>query len=415
MTSTHAGEQVPPVDLADPYLYRDGDPTALWARLRATAPIHRNARPDGSSFWAVMTYDLAQEVLRNTEAFTSELGMRLDSNPEAVAAAAANKMLIVTDPPVHAEVRRAISSAFTPRMIRRLAANMRTTVAESLDAAVAAGEVDFTDVAARLPVSVICDMLGVPREDWDFMVDRTVVAWGSTSTDEVEEVAKLEAHTDILTYFEDLVRRRRREPRDDIVTALVNAEVAGSPLTDDEVFLNCDGIISGGNETTRHAAVGGLHAFMAHPDQWTRLTEDPGLLPVAVQEILRYTSPVMHVMRTAVRAVEIGGQRVEPGDVVTVWLASANRDERVFADPDGFDVGRERNRHIGFSHGVHRCLGAPLTATELTVFFDELIKRISGARPAGPARRSRSNLVRGFESLPVRLVARPGRKGDVAP
>ncbi|MGK5548507.1 cytochrome P450 [Streptomyces sp. URMC 127] len=391
---------LPAVDLSDPGLYAGGNPERIWERLRSASPVHRNERPAGS-FWAVLSHDAISRVLKDPGTFTSERGMRLDHNPAATASAA-GKMLIVTDPPRHGAIRRIINSAFTPRMVARLEQNMRRTVASALDRALAEGTCDFTAVAARLPVSVICDMIGVPPQDWDFMLERTMTAFGAVS-EQTDPLAVAEAHVDILSYYEELLERRRKEPQDDIVTALLDGTVDGARLTDEEIFLNCDGLISGGNETTRHATVGGLLALIDHPAEWRRLRQDPELLPSAVQEILRWTSPAMHVLRTATTGTEVGGQEIRAGEQLALWLPAGNRDGAVFPEPERFDVARNPTRHLAFATGHHFCLGASLATTELTVMFDELIRRVGAAEPAGPARRMRSNLIWGYESAPVTL------------
>ncbi|OLF04416.1 cytochrome [Actinophytocola xinjiangensis] len=390
-------------DLSDPTLYRDTDPTPLWARLRAAHPLYRNELGETGPFWAALGHGVATEVLRDPGTFVSGRGMRLDSNPEAVAAAVARRMLIVTDPPVHTSVRRVIGSAFTPRMVRRLEENMRVTVRDMVDRALAEPVCDLTEIAAALPVSVVCDLIGVPREDWHFMLDRTRTAWGSTSHDPDETDRRVEAHTDLLLYYEDLLARRRARPAEDMISALAMAEVDGRPLSDEEILLNCDGLVSGGNETTRHASVGGLLALADNPDQWRRLRADPSLLDTAVPEILRWTSPAMHALRTVARDVELAGQPLRAGERVAVWLPSANRDETVFAAPDTFDVGRTPNRHLTFAHGNHRCVGATLATTELRVLFTELTARVRAPAVAGEVRRLRSNLVWGYEKAEVAL------------
>ncbi|PRY19072.1 cytochrome P450 [Pseudosporangium ferrugineum] len=387
-------------ELCDPELYRQGNPEDLWRRMHAAAPVHEGTF-EGQRFHAVISHALIWRVLKDSKGFSSELGMRLDQNPAATSLAA-GKMLIITDPPRHGKIRRIVNSVFTPRMVARLEENMRVTAAGIVDRAIEEGECDFTDVAARLPLSVICDMLGVPPEDWDFMLDRTMVAFGSG---EADELAMAEAHADILSYYEDLIRRRRREPREDVVTALVNGVVDGTGLTDEEIFLNCDGLISGGNETTRHATIGGFLALLDNPEQWARLRDDPGLLPGAVQEILRYTSPAMHVLRTAVAPTRIGAYALKPGDPVALWLSAGNRDPQVFADPDRFDITRSPNPHVTFSTGAHYCLGSALATSELTVLFDRLLRRVGSAELTGPPRRTRSILIWGYDSVPVRLTA----------
>lgn len=392
-------------DLSDAALYQTGNPEPIWQRLRAERPVYRNERAHGAPFWAVMNHDLVAHVLRRPDLFVSEKGMRLDANPAATAAAA-GKMLIVTDPPRHGKIRRLVGSAFTPRMVRRLEENMRATATRALEDAFEQEVCDFVQIAARLPVAVICDMLGVPREDWDFMRDRTMKAFGSAATAPAERMAMVEAHADILAYYDDLVRRRRKQPGDDVVSALAHGEIDGVPLTDEEIYLNCDGLISGANETTRHATAGGLLALMDHPAAWQALRQAPELLPAAVQEILRYTSPAMHVLRTVAKDVPLGEEQLRAGDLVALWLPSANRDEAVFPGAAAFDIRRSPNRHLAFGHGNHHCLGASLAATELAVMFGEIVRLVGDARPAAPVRRLRSNLIWGIEAMPVLLTRR---------
>ncbi|MFJ9692468.1 cytochrome P450 [Kitasatospora sp. NPDC101183] len=391
------------LELCDPDLYAHGDPEELWQRMRRAAPVH-GGEYDGRRFHAVLSHAEISRVLKDPGNFSSQQGMRLDQNPAATELAA-GKMLIITDPPRHGGIRRIVGGAFTPRMVARLEQTMRETVTAALDEALEAGECDFTRVAARLPLSVICDMLGVPPGDRDFMLERIMVAFGSGEDEAADPLAPAEAHADILSYYEELLARRRREPQEDIVTALAHGTVDGVPLTDEEIFLNCDGLVSGGNETTRHASVGGLLALMRHPEQWAALREDPELLPTAVQEILRFTSPAMHVLRTATAPVEVAGHALAPGDQVALWLAAGNRDGTVFADPDRFDVTRRPNPHLTFAAGPHYCLGASLGTRELTVLFEELLRRVGDAELTGPPRRTRSILIRGHDALPVRLVA----------
>lgn len=391
-------------DLSDPLLYESGKAFAVWRRLRAERPVCRVVRPGGAPFWAVLSHELVVQVLSQPAVYSSTGGMRLDAD-ETATAAGAGRMMVISDPPRHGKIRRIMSSAFTPRTVRRLERNMRTTVTGLLQDALTSEICEFTEVAARLPLSVICDLLGVPRADWDFMLSRTMTAFGvGDRAGATDAAAAAVAHTELFQYYDELMRERRRSPKDDIISALVHGTIDGEPLTSTEVVLNCNGLISGGNETTRHATLGGLLAFIENPDQWTLLRERPELLPGAVQEVLRYTSPAMHLLRTATQDTEIGGEHIRAGDRITLWLASANRDDRVFADPDTFDITRLPNRHLTFAHGPHHCIGANLAATELTIMFDELTRRVERAELAGPIRRMRSNLIGGLESLPVSLT-----------
>ncbi|MFI7236912.1 cytochrome P450 [Streptomyces cyaneofuscatus] len=400
MTDAHAA--LAEIDLADEDFATRSDAEDVWARLRRERPVHWNTRPDGSGFWAVTRHQDAARVLKDARTFVSERGMRLDHNPAATAAAA-GKLMIVTDAPRHAKIRRVVNSAFTPRMAARLEQNMRVTIREEL-AAVRDGErCEFTDVASVLPLSVICDMLGVPKADWPFMLRSTRTAFGEGGSDLLE---RLEAHASILEYYRELVAERRRTPREDVISTMVNGAVDGIPLTDEEIFLNCDGLISGGNETTRHASVGGLLALVDRPDQWRAAAEAPEHIDTLVNEVLRYTSPAMHVLRTPREDTEIRGQPIRAGEPVTVWMPSANRDEAAFADAARFDGLRTPNPHLAFGNGPHYCLGATLARIELCVLFGELLSTFSGGERAGPALRLRSNLIWGFESAPVLLHSR---------
>ncbi|MDG4857985.1 cytochrome P450 [Streptomyces sp. T-3] len=390
-------------DLSDPTLYQAGDHYAIWARLRDQAPVCLVERAGERPFWAVLAYEHVNACLADAATFSSAQGMRLDADPVATNAAR-GKMMVVTDPPQHGKIRRIVSSAFTPKMVRRLEDNMRVTAIDVIETALAAGEVNFAEVAARLPVSVICDMLGVPREDWDFMLQRTKIAFSDTPDADKSEIAA--AHTDIFLYYDELMRERRERPQDDIISALVHGTIDGRPLTVEEIILNCNNLVSGGNETTRHSTIQGLLAFIENPDQWQRLRDNLDLLPSAVREILRYTTPAMHVLRTTTREVEVGGQLIGADEMVTLWLASANRDEKVFADPDRFDIDRNPTRHLTYAYGAHFCIGAALASTELNIFFEELLRRAELAELTGEVQRVRSNLIGGIDRMPVRLTRR---------
>ncbi|WCN79524.1 cytochrome P450 [Micromonospora sp. LH3U1] len=390
------------VDVADPVLHRDGVLPPVWRWMRHHDPVRWTERSNKDAFWSVTAHAEAVQVLRDSKRFSSERGIRLGGDPLA-AAAASRKMLIVTDPPRHGDIRRIIGAAFTARTVQRLEQNMRETVTACLDEAFEQGAGDFVQTIARLPVSVICDLLGVPREDWGFMLDRTTVAFGAVDEHGGPTADAAEAHTDILLYYLELVKQRRRSPREDVVTALTQGEVDGRPLTDEEILLNCDGLISGGNETTRHAAVGGLLALAAHPDQWQALRDDPGLLPTAVEEILRWTTPGAHTLRTAVRDTELAGRAIGAGQFVVVWGAAVNRDESVFDEPDTFRLDRKPNRHLTFGHGAHYCLGGALATSELRVLFGEVARRVAAIGVPGPVRRVRSNHIAGFEEAVLAL------------
>ncbi|MBO4206027.1 cytochrome P450 [Micromonospora echinofusca] len=394
------------IDLADPDLYERGDPDRVWAALRGAAPVFRNPGTAGREFWAVTRYRDAVAVYRDPDTFSSARGMVLGIDPEA-GDPAANRMLVVTDPPRHPKLRRIISGVFTPRMMRRLDDRVRDTVVTLVDRAVAAGRCEFVDdVAARLPVAIICEILGVPPADQDWMYHLTSTAFGGgdpTTADEVSAGERTQAYGEIFEYYQDLATQRRRAPTDDLVSTLVHGEVDGHPLDTEDVLLNCTNLIIGGNETTRHAAAGGLLALAERPVSWQVVRADPAVVPTLVEEILRWTTPGMHAMRTVVTDTTLGGQQIRAGESVVVWNASANRDEEVFAAPQRFDVRRSPNRHIAFGQGGHHCLGASLARIELTVLFEELAKRVSTVQLSGPVQRVRSCVLRGIRRLPVEL------------
>ena len=281
---------------------------------------------------------------------------------------------------------------------------MRETARSLVAAAVEQGTSEFVEtVAARLPLSVICDLMGVPREDWELMYSLTSTAFGTA--DAAEQSV---AHQEILFYYVDLAEQRRRDPRDDLVSTLVTGDVDGVSLTNEEILLNCDNLMVAGTETVRYATAGGMLAFIEHPDQWKRLETERGLLETAVEEILRWSSPPLHILRTATSHVEIGGQAILPGQAVTVWTPSVNRDEEAFDAPDDFDVGREGNRHLTLGAGEHFCLGAALARLELRVLFEELLDQVLQVELAGPVQRVRSLITFGVERMPVALTATPG-------
>ncbi|MEU6113082.1 cytochrome P450 [Streptomyces sp. NPDC047117] len=395
------------VDVADPALYEGGDPVALWARLRATTPVFWNNHPPGPGFWAVMSYRPALEVYRNTDAFTSERGMRIDSDPAAVQAAA-GKQLIVTDPPTHPRLRQLMNSAFLPKVVSGLEASMRRVIEPLVEQALRKETVDFvSEVAAVLPAAIICDIMNVPQAERAMMIDLTSTAFGASVGGDgkcpVSALEKTEAHSEIFLYYTELVEERRRNPGDDVVSALIQGDLDGRSLTDEEVLLNCDGLLTGANETTRHASAAGLLALIENPDQWQRLREGSVAIDTAVDEILRYTSPALHVVRVAKKDVEVGGQQVRAGQAVAIWNSSVNRDETAFPDPDRFDLGRTPNRHLTFGIGPHFCLGAPLARAELKVLLEVLAEKVTHLELVGPVERQRSNFMWGIERLPVSL------------
>lgn len=394
-----------PVDLTDPELFRRNAFWGALAELRATDPVHRHERADAPPFWAVTRHADVLQVYADTDAYSSRYGMRLDSDPAAVAAVA-QRMLIVSDRPDHARLKRALAGCFGPQQVRRLQPLVEQVVADVLATALEAGVVDVVQVVKHIPNRVVCAMLGVPRQDWAWLGDLTTDAFESQ-----DELGTSAAHAEIFLYFTELLDERRARPADDLVSELARARVAGAageerrPLTDDEIVFNCNGVLAGANETTRYTTAGGVLALVEHPAAWRLLRERPdAVVPTAVEEVLRWTTPGVHAMRTAVRPARIGTTDIEPGDLVTLWNASANRDERVFDRPDRFDLERTPNRHVGFGHGPHLCLGARLARAELAAFLHALARSVSSLELAGEPVWNASNFTWGLSSLPVALA-----------
>ncbi|MBU8858623.1 cytochrome P450 [Micromonospora sp. WMMB482] len=388
------------VNLVDPALYAGGDPYRVWAALRRHAPVYRHPATEMPAFWALTRYDDVKEVYRDHETYSSAQGILL--RPESDGSdPGGGRTLALTDPPRHRELRSLVERWFATRAVRRLASTMRPTVRDIVDRALDQGECDFVaDIAARLPLFVICGLMGVPSADHELIFQLTSQAFGAT-----EPRARSAAHQEILRYFVALIQKRRRSPSNDLVSALVHGRVEGRPLEADDILLNCDNLLVGGTENVRLAAAGGMEVFLQHPDQWHRLGEEPHLMAPAVEEVLRWTSSATHIMRTATRQARLREHTIEPGDRVVLWIPSANRDESVFDEPDRFDIGRTPNRHLALGAGRHFCVGSVLARAELTVLFTELRQRVADVEPAGAPVRLSSIVVNGLERLPVRLRA----------
>jgi cytochrome P450 len=284
--------------------------------------------------------------------------------------------------------------------VRALEAEMADIARGVVDRALEAGGCDFvTDVAARVPLYVICRMMGVPEADWEHLYTLTSQAFAGG-----DALTRRVAHLEILGYFEQLRKARAAEPGDDLVSRLATADVEGAPLDPRDVILNCDNLFVGGTENTRIAAAGGMLAFLRHPDQWRTLVDDPSLLNSAVEEVLRWTSTATHIMRTATRPVTLHGKRIAAGDRVVFWLPSADRDESVFDDPDRFDVRRRPNRHLALGFGEHFCLGSMLARVELRLLYRELLTRAPRITLNGTPKLLDSIVVNGPKCLPVTFV-----------
>jgi cholest-4-en-3-one 26-monooxygenase len=403
------------IDLLDRDRFVEGVPHEWLALLRREAPVYRHPEPDGPGFWVITRYDDVVKVNRDWQAFSSDQargGVVGLEEPDEVtrerqaSMQGAGNLMLTMDPPPHTRYRKLVNKGFTPRMINALETHIRGRAVRIVEDAIAKGDCDFVvDVAAELPLQAIADLMGVPMEDRHKLFDWSNRMIGSEDAEyAVAEEDVSGAQVEMFMYAQALAEERRANPRDDIMSTLLQAEVDGDKLTDMDFNLFFLLLAVAGNETTRNAISHGMHAFLEHPEEYAKLVDDPSLIGSATEEILRWATPVMYFRRNATHDTEVGGQLIKEGDKVSLWYSSANRDEEHFDDPYTFDITRTPNEHIAFGGGgPHFCLGASLARMEIHVLFEELIARVPRIEPAGPAERLRSNFINGIKHLPVHL------------
>ena len=400
----------PEINLVDPDVYRRGGPPhEMFSWLRANAPVFWHAdggEPGWPGFWAVTRHADIGYLSRHPEVFSSARRLCLFGEVPEEHIQLQRLMMLNMDPPQHTRQRAFVNRGFTPRMIGRLEDHIAEICHALLDEVQDSGAADFvTEIAAPLPLWVICELVGAPVEDRGRLFELSNLLIGSADPEfQIGPQAQQNAAAEVYAYGAAIAERRKAEPADDIITRLLQPDDNGEALTSDEFDLFFLLLTVAGNETTRNAAAGGMLALFEHPDQWHRLLENPGLIPTAAEEIVRWVSPVNMFRRTALRDTELGGQQIASGDKVVVFYASANRDESVFVAPDQFDVGRDPNPHLGFGGGgPHFCLGRHLAALELRVLLQALTERMPGIRLDGEPSRLRSNFINGIKHMPVRL------------
>ena len=397
------------IDLTDEDTWADHIPHDQFSFLRAEAPIYRhpgNTVGDRviEDFWALTRHADVQVVNRDTTTFSSEQRGVMVSEPDEETSAHFRTMLD-TDPPAHTRLRRLVNRGFTPRMVTRFEEHYAQLTSDLLAKAVAQGTFDFvTDVAAELPLMAIAEILGVPVEDRHRLFEWSNKLVGNSDPEYVGSADDaLTAATELYVYFNQLGEERRTEPGDDIISRLIT-EVEGDALGPHEFETFCLLLTVAGNETTRNATSHGMHALLEHPDQMQLLRDNPELLDPAIEEILRWATPVINFRRTATCATEVGGQAVAEGDALVMYYMSANRDETVFEDPFTFDITRDPNDHIAFGGGgAHHCLGANLARLELQIIFKELLASTRSITQAGDVARLRSNFINGIKHMPVEV------------
>ena len=396
------------VDLTDLDTFVRGVPHEQFDLLRREAPIYFHPETEQAGFWCVTRYDDLHQISQTHQVFSSEWGITLHEGTEE-SLAQQRMMMLQMDPPRHTRLRLIVNKGFTPRMINRLHDRVREVAREIVDGIAARGECDFVvDVAAELPLEVIAELIGVPSEDRHKIFDWSNRMVGSEDPEYIvsdEEI--FQAQVEMFMYAQQLADTRRQEPRDDIITALLSAEVDGESLSDMDFNLFFLLLSVAGNETTRNAIAHGMNAFLENPEQWDLFANDiDGHTAGMTEEVLRWATPVMYFRRNATRDFELRGETIKDGDKIALYYISANRDEDVFDDPFRFDITRDPNPHIAFGGGgPHFCLGAQLARMEIHVLFEELAQRVKRVEGLGPPDRLRSNFIGGIKHLPVRFHA----------
>jgi len=399
------------VDLNDSGSFLSGVPHDKLAIIRDKYPLYWNEEnPEwGPGFWNITRYDDLIAVSRDTETFSSAQGINISYPPDADVAIlnAVVGNMICMDPPLHRTYRKIAQPFFTRSCIRGLNDRVRGIATDILESAFKKGDCDFMkDVAGPLPISVLCDILGVPREDWKLIFDWSNVLIGFDDPDLGESQEKVEGtFMELFGYGQQLIEERRKNPRNDLMTAIANAEPEDGVAIPDHLlngfFLL---MVIAGNETTRNSISGGMLALCENPAEKQKLTEDPSRIPVGVEEILRWVSPVNHMRRTATRDTDIRGTTISKGDKIVMWYGAANRDPEAFDRPQTFDVTRDPNPHLAFGIGEHFCLGARLARLQLNVLFEELLRSNRRTELTADVSYVRTNFINGIKTMPARLT-----------
>ncbi len=413
-----ARDSLSEVDLTDLDRWAAGAPHEWFTLLRRDAPVFWQEERHGRGFWSLTRYDDILAASKDYRTFSSEAGgtSLMDLTPQQVES---RMSMLDTDPPKHRRLRNIVNRAFMLRVVNAYEGRIREMFREVLDGAFAEPELDFVDaVAIELPMRILCELMGVPLADRRHLVSLGNRMLGNTDPDHAGEFVAGEADLtayahlpfsspaapEMFAYANALAAERRRQPRDDLTTRLVEADIDGDRLSEHEFELFFLLLVTAGNETTRHAMSNGLLALLEHPAQRDRLLADPALIPTAVEEILRWAPSLLHFRRTATRDVELHGTTIQAGDKVALWYVSGNRDDDQFPDAGRFDVARNPNRHLAFGLGSpHFCLGAHLARLELRVWLEEMLDVLGRLELAGEPQRLRSNFFHGVKSLPVRV------------
>jgi cytochrome P450 len=407
----------PTVDLTDLDMWARGVPYEQFARLRSEAPVAWSEEPDGGpGFWSVLRYDDIVAASRDTKTFSSSRGISFEDPTDEDMAA--RRTIIDTDPPAHTKLRKILSGSFTQRAVAVYQHFVEGLTEQVLDTGLVTGPFDFVDaIAKEVPIRVLAEIMGLPTDDLPLFIDLgdrliantdpavTDVVWGRDDTDAYRLFPFRSPYgKQLWDLGRTVIRDRMSAPGNDLLSALLRAEVDGERLTERDLDNFFSIMVIAGNETTRIAIAQGVLAFCENPGQWDRLRADSSLLDSATEEVLRWTCPTHFMRRTASADIDFGGARIRAGDKVVLWYVSGNMDDAEFEDPDVFDIARSPNRHLSFGRGgPHLCLGAHLARLEIRVVLAALAKRVAGFELAGPPQRIRSNFTNGLRQLPVMI------------
>ena len=425
------------IDLTNPDNFLERTPHEWFTELRNTDPVQWHEGSSGAAFWSVTKWEDLRHVSRNPTIFSSQrrgtnmpnpkmeakLLKRMKegslSGPMADMAKRAKEgggvgggfpIMLMMDPPRHVKFRRLVQRSFTPRYVEGLEPHIRQLAKTIVDGVIEQGECEFvTEVAAELPLQVICEMMGVPEEDRQeiFDLSNRMIGFDDPELGE-DEGQRAAASIGMFSKAMKVAALFRENPQENLTSYLLHRDIDGEKLSDIEYSAFFLLLCVAGNETTRTVTTNGMRLLIEHPDQLQRLVDDPSMIPSAVEEILRYEPAVQHFRRTATQDTELRGREIKEDDPVVIWYPAANRDEEIFEDPDRFDVARHPNEHLSFGIGEHFCLGASLARLELNAIFDEMVPRLRNPEFAGPVRRLRSNFINGVKEMPIRFE--PGER-----
>ena len=403
---------------------QNGVPHELWTHLRKESPVYWYAQRGHTPFWAITKHEDIMEVSSQPDIFSNEAGGIIVLNEAQIQSfieggsgspLAQMKTIITMDPPEHRSYRKVASGYFTPRGVTNLDEIVKSSAAAIFDELPDEGEVDFIEtIAQKHPLRVLATILGINEEQEERLLVITQELFGGEDPDmqrqgEDREAARKELGMEFYMLFDEIIKDRRACPRDDLATMLANAELSdGCPLGQLETLGYYLIVFTAGHDTTRNALSGAISAFLDHPDQFERLRQDPSLSKSAVDEIVRWTTPVNYMKRQAVQDYELRSQKIKAGEELALFYCSANRDEDVFEDPFTFDIGRSPNRHLGFGWAEHYCLGAHLAKASMKALTEEMVRRIEWMEPNGERTFISSNFVVGLKTLPVKYKLKNG-------